>query len=330
MTATPRGRRCRRRQRGSAGRRAGFGPTRRRRSCASSRARSRASPESLRVRARSWRTICRCCARRRPAPHASTQPRRRLAIAVALLVAIGAIGAAGMDVAAVLARQRGRAPWRFRRSRGTADNGDFDAGVSPRARRPFRHHSRRSAAAAALGQCVADDASPKRSARRRSRHQRLSSQRPTGFRLGVTPLSRKVPFGRFAGAITKPGYEPLEVSGAGHEVSTVSLVPASERRSPDGVRAARGVSTSIPGPWTCPNTGSTSTKSPIASSNNSSMPVAIAHRDFWREPFVKDGRDDRLGRRRSRSFTTRRAGPVHRPGRLARIRMDRTTIPSAA
>jgi dienelactone hydrolase len=107
--------------------------------------------------------------------------------------------------------------------------------------------------------------------------------------IGVTPLAEKVPFGLLRWRVTKPGYEPLEVSAAAHEVSAVSLVPAADagRRM---VRVARGNvdldtgAVEVPEYWI--------DKYEVTNREFKQFVDAGGYRqrEYWREPFVKDGR----------------------------------------
>src|SRR5262249_54379475 len=107
--------------------------------------------------------------------------------------------------------------------------------------------------------------------------------------LGVTPLSSvKVPFGSLRWQLTKAGYEPLEVAGAGHEIGTFTLAP---------VATAGRQMVSVPRGGVELDTGSTDVpdywidKFEVTNREFRQFVDAGGYRtrDYWREPFVKDG-----------------------------------------
>ncbi len=108
--------------------------------------------------------------------------------------------------------------------------------------------------------------------------------------VGVTPLNNvDVPFGPLRWRIMKAGYEPLEVSGAGHEMSAVHLTTtdqASRRMvfvSPGSVELDTGA-VEVP--------AYLMGKYEVTDREFREFVDAGGYRtrDYWREPFVKDGR----------------------------------------
>jgi eukaryotic-like serine/threonine-protein kinase len=108
--------------------------------------------------------------------------------------------------------------------------------------------------------------------------------------LGVTPLNNTdVPFGPLLWRITKAGYEPLEVSGAGHEMSAVHLTPA-EQASRRMVFVAAGSLELDTETIEVP--AYSIGKYEVTNREFRAFVDAGGYRtrDYWREPFVKDGR----------------------------------------
>ncbi len=107
--------------------------------------------------------------------------------------------------------------------------------------------------------------------------------------LGVTPLtSAPVPFGALRWRIAKPGYEPLEVSGAAHELEPFTLVAASDaHRAMVFVRHGSvdldTGSVEVPDYWI--------DKYEVTNRQFKQFVDAGGYRtrEYWAEPFVKDG-----------------------------------------
>ncbi len=108
--------------------------------------------------------------------------------------------------------------------------------------------------------------------------------------IGATPLKdARVPFGMLQWRVTKAGYEPLEISGSGPETRSLQLVPAGS--APAGMtlvpRGSVELDTGdidLPDYWI-----------DIYEVTNRQFKQFIdaggyRTRDYWREPFVKDGR----------------------------------------
>lgn len=108
--------------------------------------------------------------------------------------------------------------------------------------------------------------------------------------IGTTPLKKaRVPFGLVKWRLTKPGYETLEASGSGPETSSFQLTPAGT--APPGMtRVSRGSieldagSADLPDYWI-----------DIYEVTNRQFKQFVdaggyRTRDFWREPFIRDGR----------------------------------------
>ena len=109
------------------------------------------------------------------------------------------------------------------------------------------------------------------------------------FPLGVTPLTAKVPFGMLRWRVTKPGYEPLEFSGAGRDAAMSVLVPTANSRQMVFVRRGNVDldigSVDVPDYWI--------DKFEVTNRQYKQFVDAggYRNRDYWREPFIKDGRD---------------------------------------
>jgi dienelactone hydrolase len=107
--------------------------------------------------------------------------------------------------------------------------------------------------------------------------------------VGVTPLNTKVPFGLLRWRITKPGYAPLEISGSASDVSSLTLVP--------DARADRGM-VFVPQGTVQLDTGSVEVpdywidKYEVTNRQFKQFVDAGGYRDreYWREPFVRNGR----------------------------------------
>ncbi|HUL72488.1 MAG TPA: protein kinase [Vicinamibacterales bacterium] len=108
--------------------------------------------------------------------------------------------------------------------------------------------------------------------------------------LGTTPLANaRIPFGMVRWRLTKPGYDPLEVSGSGADLSTFRLTPSGT--APRGMTLVpRGSveldvgSADLPDYWI-----------DIYEVTNRQFRQFIdaggySSQEYWREPFVKDGR----------------------------------------
>ena len=232
--------------------------------------------------------------------------RRRMTIAVALFIAIGAIGAAGG-----MWYRSSRANWA--RTVATPEivqrlqAGDFDSAY------------RRAREALAI---LPGDTYLQQLWANATQENSFDSDPPgaevaiKGFlskndwvSIGVTPVTARVPFGLLRWRITKPGYEPLEISGAGHEVPVASLVPAANAGR-QMVFVARGDvqldtgSVEVPDYWI--------DKYEVTNRQFKQFVDAggYRHREYWREPFVKDRReigwDEAI---RAFSDTTGRPGP---------------------
>jgi eukaryotic-like serine/threonine-protein kinase len=107
--------------------------------------------------------------------------------------------------------------------------------------------------------------------------------------IGVTPLKGKVPFGLLRWRITRSGYEPLEFSAAGHEVSSISLVPVGDA----GGRMTfvrRGNVDLDTGPVEVPEYRIDKYEVTNREFKQFVDAGGYRQRDYWREPFVKDGR----------------------------------------
>jgi len=108
--------------------------------------------------------------------------------------------------------------------------------------------------------------------------------------LGVTPLKGTVPFGLLRWRLTKPGYEPMELSSASGELSVVSLVPTANAGRqmvfvPRGDVTLDTGSVDVPDFWI--------DKYEVTNRQFKQFLDAggYSNRDFWRAPFVKDGRE---------------------------------------
>jgi len=108
--------------------------------------------------------------------------------------------------------------------------------------------------------------------------------------LGRTPIAKaKVPFGMVRWRVTKPGYDPLEVSGAGETAATFHLTPTGA--APPGMTFVSGGSieldvthADLPDYWI--------DIYEVTNRQFKQFVDAGGYRvhDYWREPFVKDGR----------------------------------------
>jgi dienelactone hydrolase len=223
---------------------------------------------------------------RTPAIDASQSPRRRVAIAVAAVVTISAIALAGWMWQRSSRANRVRTVAIPQVAR-DLQAGDFDSAY------------RRANEALAI---LPGDAYLQQLWANTVQQTALASTPPgaevaiKGFGskndwipIGVTPLAAKVPFGLLRWRVTKPGYEPLEFSSAGHEVSAVSLVPG-EGGGRQMLFVARGNvdldigSVDVPDYWI--------DKYEVTNRQFKQFVDAggYGNRDYWREPFLKDGR----------------------------------------
>jgi hypothetical protein len=185
--------------------------------------------------------------------------------------------------------------------------------------------ARRHVPAAAMGQYVRGCVAHQRSSRRRSRDQGLSFNERLASDWRHSPHG-KVPFGLLRWRLTRPGYEPLEISAAAHQVSTVSLVRDPGRQM---VFVARGDVDLDTGTVEVPDYWIDKYEVTNRQFKEFVDGGGYRNRDYCVSPSSRTGARS-PGIRRSRSFATRRDSPAHPPGRLARIRRGRTAIPSAA
>ena len=108
--------------------------------------------------------------------------------------------------------------------------------------------------------------------------------------IGVTPLTARIPFGLLRWRVTRPGYEPLEVSGAAGDLSEVALVPSADAGR-QMVFVKHGDvdldigSVAVPDYWI--------DKYEVTNRQFKQFVDAGGYRDrdYWREPFEKDGRE---------------------------------------
>ena len=284
---------------------------------------------SLRVGARALRSIWRRCARP-PLTRPRGQSRRRAAIAaiaVLVLAAASAIGWAWRREARAQLGAHGR------------DAGDRAAGHGWRLRRRVRLARQALAIAPddrSLQQAVAQR--PRRTCRSRATHPALTwpcrafSQSGTGSRSATTPIkSARVPFGSPQWRVTKAGY----AAARSVRQRTGDVVDVASRAGGHGAagqwslfRGDRSSSTSaqadLPDYWI----------DMYEVTNRQFKQFVDAggyrSRDYWHEPFVKDGRtidwDDAIAEFHD---ATGPARALHL-GRSAGIPTGRTTFPSAA
>jgi dienelactone hydrolase len=220
-------------------------------------------------------------------PATTSSPRRWIAIAAAVIVAIGAVSAA-----VILWRKSSRVQWArtvaIPEITRDADNGDYDAAYRL-ARQAFEVIPD-DPQLKQLWANVAEDASPKSDPPGADIAVKGYLSTAEWIPLGAAPLqSVKVPFGSLRWRITKSGYVPLEASGAGHEVSTFQLAPAGQASRQMVVVPAGSVdldtgSVALPEYWI--------DKYEVTNRQFKQFIDAGGYRtrDFWREPFVKDGR----------------------------------------
>lgn len=107
--------------------------------------------------------------------------------------------------------------------------------------------------------------------------------------LGTTPLTARAPFGMLRWRATKPGYEPLEFSGATQDVKSISLVPTADahRRMVFVPRGAADLdigSVDVPDYWIDKYEVTNREFKQFVDAGGYSKP------EYWREPFVRDGR----------------------------------------
>ena len=223
---------------------------------------------------------------RSPAPRAS-RPARRLAMGMATVVAIAAIGTAGW-----MWQRSSRANWArtvaIPQIAQQVQAGDFDSayrrGREALAILPGDTYLQQLWANTVQDASIASDPAGAEVAIKGF------ASKNEWIPIGVTPLKGKVPFGLLRWRVTKPGYEPLEVSAASHELSAVSLVPnaSADRRM---VFVSRGSvdldtgSVEVPDYWI--------DKYEVTNRQFKQFVDAggYGRRDYWREKFVKDGRE---------------------------------------
>ena len=108
--------------------------------------------------------------------------------------------------------------------------------------------------------------------------------------VGVTPLNASVPFGLLRWRVTKPGFEPLEFSGSGRDASAISLVP-SDRASRQMVFVGHGTVDLDTGPVEVPDYWIDKYEVTNRLFKQFVDAGGYRNREYWREPFIKDGRE---------------------------------------
>ncbi len=148
--------------------------------------------------------------------------------------------------------------------------------------------------------------------------------------LGTTPVrDHHLPLALYRLRVSKPGYLPMDVTySVGRP--TLEIGAGGGRSAGHDVRARRtGYSSASPGPCSLPTTGSTSTKSPIASSRSSSRPADTPTRSTGQSCRATAALQSRLNRRWIGCVTGPDAAGRRR-GSSEVIPKARKTIPSAA